>query len=69
MTSTGGIQPPAGPAGPVGSGSGAQALPDANATVEQAWWLLMQRIGRHNPALYQQGGKALDSINNLMRMR
>lgn len=27
----------------------------------------MQRIGRHNPNLYQQGGKALDSINTLMR--
>jgi len=40
---------------------------DGQATVEQAWWRFMQRIGLHNPKLYKEGGKALDSVNNLMR--
>lgn len=43
---------------------------DAQATtVEKAWWLFMQRIGKHNPTLYRHGGKALDAVNGLMRMR
>lgn len=59
------VGPAPGPIGPVGAPG--HPLPDAQATVEKAWWLFMRRIGYHNPRLYQSGGKALDAMNNLMR--
>ena len=46
-----------------------QSFDDLATTVEKAWWLFMQRIGKHNPRLYQDGGHALDGLNGLMRMR
>ena len=59
------VGPAPGTTGPVGTPGPAPL--EGTATVEKAWWLYMQRIGRHNPALYQAAGKALDSVNNLMR--
>lgn len=40
---------------------------DGPASVELAWRRFMQRIGQHNVALYKAGGKALDSVETLMR--
>lgn len=59
------VGPAPGTVGPVGD----QGPPpiERQATVEKAWWQLMLRIGKHNPALYQSGGRALDAVNNLMR--
>lgn len=59
------VGPAPGTIGPVGD-QGPAPL-EGQATAEKAWWLFMQRIGKHNPTLYQSGGKALDAVNNLMR--
>lgn len=59
------VPPAPGPVGAVGTPGPAPL--EGTASAEKAWWLFMQRIGRHNPLLYQSGGKALDAVNNLMR--
>lgn len=55
-------------AGPIGTpGQEPPGFDDAEATVEQAWWLYMQRIGKHNVALIKDGGRALDAIHTLRK--
>lgn len=61
------VTDPEGPQGPVGTPGSGTPPPAGQATVEKAWWQLMLRIGKHNPALYQSGGRALDTVNTLMR--
>ena len=59
------VLPPADLAGAIGTPE--DALNPDQATVQQAWWKFMQRIGKHNPALIQEGARALDAVENIMR--
>lgn len=61
------VTDPGGLTGSVGTPGSVPPPLDGQATVERAWWLFMQRIGFHNPRLYQSGGRALDAMNNLRR--
>lgn len=68
LVPSGDLQPPSGPVGPAGPPQTTEdATKDGQASLEKAWRLLMLRIGKHNPALYQSGGHALDTVNTLMR--